>query len=87
MNLARVLLQSMLAETWVPAPPEDAGDASSAPPSFNAAAPEYNVRLIMVHALTWAPATLMQAVSKDWAKIVASGALCVCWGGGANCCA
>ncbi|KAG2433807.1 hypothetical protein HXX76_008165 [Chlamydomonas incerta] len=33
----------MLAETWIPAPPEDAGEeAGPPPPSFDAAAPEYN---------------------------------------------
>lgn len=34
----------MLAESWIPVPPEDAGEeAGPPPPAFEAAAPEYNV--------------------------------------------
>ncbi|GFR49624.1 hypothetical protein Agub_g11696 [Astrephomene gubernaculifera] len=35
--------KAMLSESWIPAPPEDAGESTGPPPpSFDAAAPEYN---------------------------------------------
>ncbi len=36
-------VQAMLAESWIPVPPEEVEGGGPPPPSFNGAAPEFNV--------------------------------------------